>query len=119
MAARSAGARKEELERAVADALEVRRDAAEVMERFVQSRLEDVHAGNGRSEPRDRLHALVGVGAAFAVSCTTSLRRQLESAGTLGVTTDEIGEVLQLAAFIRQRAISHVERLSPVNIGGE
>jgi AhpD family alkylhydroperoxidase len=110
---RQAEASDAEIHQAVADALQVRRDATQVMERHGRERLgasrED--AGRSSSEPATRIRELVSVGAAFAVNCTSSLERHLKAGQRVGIAEEEIQEVVGLAAFIRRMAASHVERL--------
>jgi alkylhydroperoxidase/carboxymuconolactone decarboxylase family protein YurZ len=53
----------------------------------------------------------VAVGAAFAVNCTSSLEQHLADAEAAGSTQEEITQIVKLAAFIKERAASHVERL--------
>ena len=53
---------------------------------------------------RDRVAELVGLGAAFAVNCLSSLEGYIKSAEAAGVTDQEILEIAKLAAFIKGRA---------------
>jgi alkylhydroperoxidase/carboxymuconolactone decarboxylase family protein YurZ len=74
-------------------------------------------AGFGFRGKPDRMTALVCVGAAFAVNCVASLEQHLAAAEKGGVPADEIEQIVTLAAFIKQKAASHVERL--VGMGEE
>ncbi len=49
---------------------------------------------------------LVSVAAAFTVSCTSSLDKHLAAARSVGVSDDEIQEVVDLARFIKGKADS-------------
>ena len=51
------------------------------------------------------------MGAAFGVNCTSSLKEHLAAAETVGISQEEVAEIVKLAAFIKERAASHVERL--------
>jgi hypothetical protein len=116
--ARKARASDLEIKEAVAVALAVRRTAAAIMEAHALAQLAEAPAeAQAEAAPSlagesDRLAALVSVGAAFAVNCVSSLERQLAVAEAAGLAPDEIMQVVKLAAFIRRRAVSHVERLA-------
>jgi len=58
-----------------------------------------------------RARELVSVGAAFAVNCVTTLERHLAAAKAVGISQEEITTIVQLAAFIKGKAASHVEHL--------
>ncbi|MDH3413205.1 MAG: carboxymuconolactone decarboxylase family protein [Gammaproteobacteria bacterium] len=113
-AARKAGASGQEITQAVSQAFVVRKSATAIMEEFALARLNaiqsPVNTRNSASET-DRIRELVSVGAAFAVNCVSSLEHHLARARSVGVTEEEIAEIVELAAFIKQRASSHVERL--------
>jgi AhpD family alkylhydroperoxidase len=111
--ARKARASDEEIRRAAEVALAVRRNATDIMEAYALAHLgedRDV-AGFGLLEEPNRITALVCLGAAFAVNCVASLEHHLAAAMEAGVPDDEIKQVTALAAFIKQKAASHVERL--------
>jgi AhpD family alkylhydroperoxidase len=111
-AAREARASDDEIKRAVADALAVRRGATDIMEGYVLAKLgAEAHGGNsdGAGEP-NRVKALVCVGAAFGVNCVSNLEKHLAAAENAGITQEEIGKILKISAFIKGRAVSHVER---------
>ncbi|MDH3474780.1 MAG: carboxymuconolactone decarboxylase family protein [Rhodospirillales bacterium] len=116
--ARKARATDLEIEKAVAVALAVRRTAAEIMEAHASAQLGGVQAeAQAEAAPSlagatGRLTTMVSVGAAFAVNCVSSLERQLAAAEAAGLAADEIMQVVKLAAFIKRRAASHVERLA-------
>lgn len=110
---RKARATDKEMKKAVEDSLLIRRRAADTMEAYALDSLDDqrepVIFGSTR-EP-SRIAALVSVGAAFAVNCTSSLEHSLASAKAAGLPQDDIMQIVELAAFIKQKAASHVERL--------
>ncbi len=109
-AAPKSSAREEEIREAVAVAAEVRGGASEIMLRRGLGRREDTSARPETSEPT-RTRTLSAIGAAYAVNCTSSLKRHLEAAETLGIGADKIQEVVQLAVFIKKMAAKHVERI--------
>jgi len=111
--ARKARSTDEEIRQAADNALEIRRRAADIMEGHTSA-----HLGNMSEEPRfeavgdvNRVEALASVGVAFAVNCVSSLEHYLAAAEIAGVPQDDISQILELAAFIKERAASHVERL--------
>ncbi len=110
---RKAGASDEEIEQAVADALSVRKSATEFMQAHALARLgqEGSHSQSHGSGSVDRVSELVFVGAAFGVNCTSNLKEHLATAETVGISQEEIAEIVKLAEFIKERATSHVERL--------
>ncbi len=112
-AVRKAGATDEEIKRAVADAVAVRGRATGLMKAYALAQLGQVgrDGGHGPLGDTDRVKELVSVGAAFAVNCTSSLRRHLAAAKTIGITDDEIRLILGLAAFIKGKGASHVDRI--------
>ena len=61
----------------------------------------------------------MAVAAAFAVNCTSNLRRHLAAAKTLGIADDEIEEVTKIARFIKGMAASHVENMVVVEEHGD
>ena len=116
-AVRKAGAADDEIEQAVADALAVRRVATAIMERHALAHLGKVgpETGSKPTEQTNRIKTLVSIGAAFGVNCASSLEQHRAEAG--GISQDEIATIAKLAAFIKRRAASHVERL--VNMAAE
>ena len=117
--ARKARASDQEIKEAVVGALAVRTRATEIMAGYALPKLGDPeHQGDGGSSPEtSRQTELVAVGAAFAVNCVASLEAHLAAAGAVGVTQDEITQIVKLAAFIKERAASHVERLVGLSEG--
>ena len=111
--ARKARASDQEIEEAVVTALAVRKSATEILAGYASAKSggsEDQGHG-GSSAETSRQRELVAVGAAFAVNCVSSLEAHLAAAEAVGITQEEITEIVKLAAFIKERAASHVERL--------
>jgi AhpD family alkylhydroperoxidase len=105
-----AGATDEETRQAVADALNVRRKAADIMEAHALARLGDEARDRPASctcDETSRLKTLTSVGAAFAVNCASSLQTRLAAAEDAGISEQEITEILELAASIKTAADRH------------
>ncbi len=102
-----------EIRQAIAQAAQVRRDATEIMEGHgLEHRGAAGEAGDcGCAEQTTRIKALVSVGAAFAVNCTSGLEKHLKAGQQVGIAEEEIQEVVGLAKFIKRMAASHVEKL--------
>ncbi|NIR30192.1 MAG: hypothetical protein GWN84_12950 [Gammaproteobacteria bacterium] len=113
-AARKARVPDDRIRRAIVNALEVRRGAAAIMTAYAMAHVEEVpaEAEVPSTAAADRADALVSMGAAFAVNCVSSLEAHLAAAKAKGIAQEDVGQVLKLAAFIKQRAASHVERLA-------
>lgn len=109
-AVREAGASDDEIGRAIEDAVAVRNAATSIMSHYGHSHLGDAEHEEAAAIPRDRLAELVGIGAAFAVNCVSSLENYSRHAESAGVTKDEILEIVKLAKFIKERGASHVNR---------
>lgn len=111
--ARKARASDQEIKEAVVDALAVRRSATQIMAGYALAKSGDPEqpgdGGSGAGTSRQR--ELVAMGAAFAVNCVSSLEAHLAAADAVGITQEEITQIVKLAAFIKERAASHVERL--------
>lgn len=112
-AVREAGASDEEIKQAVAYALSVRKSATDFMKAHALARLDQEGSRSHTDGPgsTNRVRELVSVGAAFGVNCTSNLKEHLAAAETVGITQEEVAEITKLAAFIKERAASHVERL--------
>ena len=112
-AVREAGASDEEIKQAVADALRVRESATDIMKAHALARLgqEGSHSHADGPGSMNRVRELVSVGAAFGVNCTSNLKQHLAAAETVDISQEEVKEIAKLAAFIKERAASHVERL--------
>ena len=110
--ARKARASDAEIRQAADNALAIRRTAADIMEGHASA-----HLGKKSEQPRfeaagdvSRVEALASLGVAFAVNCVSSLEHYLAAAEIAGVPQDDISQIVELAAFIKQKAASHVER---------
>ena len=112
-AVRKAGATDTEIHHAVTTAAAVRTAAAGTMEAYGLAHLglAEESTGPGPAGEASRIGALVSVGAALAVNCTTALKEHLAAAAAAGVTADEVTAIAALATFIKKQAASHVDRL--------
>ncbi|MDH3671157.1 MAG: carboxymuconolactone decarboxylase family protein [Gammaproteobacteria bacterium] len=113
-AARKAGASDSEIEHTVAYAVTVRERATQVMQAYALSQLGGVGDGDEPvpAKASDRIRGLVSIGAAFSVNCVTSLEGQLAMTESTDISRGDIEKVVKLAAFIKHKAASHVERLA-------
>lgn len=108
----STDATPDEIRKAVADALWVKRNAADIMETHALADPgQPVPDDRGRGNGGDRTEELVKIGAAYAVNCTANLEKHRAAGRALGITDEELGEIVKLAAFIKDKAASHVENL--------
>ena len=89
-AVREAGASDDEIRRAVEDAVALRNAATSIMRIYGRSHLGDAEHEVAAATPRDRVAELVGLGAAFAVNCVSSLENYSRHAELAGVTRAEI-----------------------------
>lgn len=117
--ARKARATEVEIRAAVAEAMTVRSRAGQIMQahalaHFGAAAATDIADNAGGAT---RVQALIRLGAAYAVNCTSGLESALAAARHAGIAADDIAAIVKLAGFIRARAISHVEKL--VDIGAE
>ena len=112
-AVRTAGASDEEIEQAVAGAVAVRERATKIMQGHALVQLGE--AGHGSdptpTEEASRMQVLVSIGAAFGVNCVSTLDTYLADAENVGLSQDDTAKIVKLAAFIKRKAASHVERL--------
>ena len=111
--ARKARASDEEIRQAVVDALDVRTGATKNMARHALAHLGEQRwdVGPDAAGDKSRLEALVRLGAAFAVNCVSNLATHVAAAERVGISREEIAEIVNLGAFIKEKAASHVERL--------
>lgn len=94
-------------------AINIRRSAADDVEKFILSDFTET------TEPEpdfvqhnnSRIEALVSVGTAFAVNCTSSLKKHVATAESIGITAEDLREVVGLSAFMKAVAASHVEQV--------
>jgi AhpD family alkylhydroperoxidase len=108
--AAKAGAGDDEIRQAVAYALQVRRSAADIMEAHALAQLgggAHDRAAPCRCGETSRIKALTSVGAAFAVNCASNLQAHLAAAEGAGISAQEIGRILELAANIKAAAARH------------
>ncbi len=112
-AVREAGAAEEEIKQAISDALSVREAATDIMRSHALVCLGQIDQRHIPTIPLDtnRIKGLVSMGAAFGVNCASSLKEHLAAAESVGISTNEIDELMKLAVCIKGRAASQVERL--------
>jgi AhpD family alkylhydroperoxidase len=110
---REAGATDEEIKQAISDAMAVRDSAKEIMESHGLK-----HLGISRKvdvvdhpEESTRISELVSIAAAFAVNCTTSVKKHIAAARAIGITEEEIQSVLDAALFIKGEAAHYVGQI--------
>lgn len=110
---RQAGAADDEIKDAITYAMLVRDSAKEIMENYGLQHMEQDKKEDELVdiESTTRIKELVSVAAAFAVNCTTNLRRHMEAARTVGITEEEIQSVLQAASFIQGEAAYYVDQI--------
>lgn len=112
-AVRKTGASDEEIKQAVAHAVAVRERARRIMQAHALAQLGEAgHSGEPvPSEAAGRMQVLVSIAAAFGVNCVSTLEKYLAAAESVGISQDDVAKIVKLAAFIKKRAASHVERL--------
>ncbi|MDH3217596.1 MAG: carboxymuconolactone decarboxylase family protein [Candidatus Krumholzibacteria bacterium] len=110
---REAGASDEEIKQAISDALAVRDRAREIMESHGLKHLGIAKENDVRphDEETTRIKELVSVASAFAVNCTTSVKKHIAAAKTVGITEEEIESVLDAALFIKGEAAHYVGQI--------
>lgn len=116
-AARKAGASDDEIGQSVDVALSVRALATDVMRNHALSRLRSTKSVVNPDIPKGEISRdteLVSIGAAFGVNCVSTLEDHVAAAATVGISQEEIVEIVRLAMMVKRRAASHVERLCPV-----
>jgi AhpD family alkylhydroperoxidase len=116
-AARKVGASDDEISQSVDIALSVRARATDIMRNHALSRLGVTESVANPDIPNDetsRDGELISIGAAFGVNCVSTLEDHLAAAANVGISQEEIEEIIRLAMMIKRRAASHVERLCPV-----
>jgi AhpD family alkylhydroperoxidase len=106
-----AGASAEEIERAMTGAIAVRDKTKKIMQRHDLKLLGSKKIGRTEDDGDElgeptRMRELVAVGAAYGVSCTSSLEEHVAAARSVGVEDSEIEAVVGLARFIRGKADS-------------
>jgi AhpD family alkylhydroperoxidase len=110
---RQAGATDDEIKNAITNAMLVRDSAKEIMENYGLQQLKSAEEDDdaGYIEGTTRIKELVSVAAAFAVNCTTNLKRHMTAARALGITEGEIESVLHAASFIQGEAAHYVDQI--------
>ena len=105
-----------EIRQAIEMAAEIRRNAAEIMMAHGVRQLGDLDDADylASAGETSRIRELIAIGAAFAVNCTSTLKRHLKASGDAGISQSEVEEVVKLAQFIKDKAASHVEKLVPL-----
>ena len=109
-AVRGTGASAAQIRHAVEQAAAVREAADGIMLTYGLTHLGDEAEPPAAPAATDRQAVLTGLGAAFAVNCTSSLEHYIAAAGAMGVESGEIVEITKLARFIKGKGASHVER---------
>jgi AhpD family alkylhydroperoxidase len=110
---RQAGASDDEIKQAISDAMSVRDNAKDIMESHGLKHLgikKEVDVG-ARDEDTTRIRELVSVAAAFAVNCTSSVKKHVAAARAIGITEEEIQSVLDAALFIKGEAAHYVGQI--------
>ena len=110
---RQAGASDDEIKQAISDAMVVRENAKEIMESHGLKHLgikKEIDS-SARDEDTTRIRELVSVAAAFAVNCTSSVKKHIAAARAIGITEEEIQSVLDAALFIKGEAAHYVGQI--------
>lgn len=111
---REAKASDEEIQKAISEAMCVLASAKAIMNSHglkllgISEKIQDC----GCTENATRIKELVSMGAAFAVNCTSTLKKHIAAANTVGISEQEIKSVLDLSLFIKEKAASHVNRIA-------
>ena len=106
------GATPDEIRQTLADALGVKRNAADLIDAQVLTHLGDTPpAVSGCGGSDNRATELVKIGAAYSVNCTENLDKHITAGRALGITDEEIGEIIKMSVFIKGKAVSHVDKL--------
>jgi len=110
----------DEIIEAISDAMCVRNSAKEIMEAHGLEQLGIRKSGDdcGCGEKTTRIKELVSMAAAFAVNCTSNLGEHITAARSVGISDDEIGSVLDVTLFVKEKAASHVNRIAEVFVSG-
>jgi AhpD family alkylhydroperoxidase len=110
---REAGATDEEIKDAITHAMLVRDSAKEIMENYGLQQMEYSKDEDDAEyiEGTTRIQELVSVAAAYAVNCTTNLKRHMAAARAVGITEEEIEAVLHAASFIQGEAAHYVDQI--------
>jgi AhpD family alkylhydroperoxidase len=113
--AREEGAKDEDIVKTIEEVIVLRNTATAIMENHALSRLDKslkpVAQDNG-AKNAPRIAHLLSLGVAYVLSCTTTLKNSLSTAEAAGICEEDIAEVINLAAFIKDKGHSHVLKLS-------
>ena len=112
--ARKARASDDEIGRAVAAALSMRTSATAIMEAHTRAHFGEAGHGAGTGGETDRARELVSIGAAIGVNCATSLKTRLAAARAIGISGEDVADIVKLAVFIKGMAASRVNRTAGV-----
>ncbi|MGD8539623.1 MAG: carboxymuconolactone decarboxylase family protein [Candidatus Aminicenantes bacterium] len=110
---REAGASDEEIKDAITFAMLVRDSAKEIMENYGLQQMDIAKKEDDSEyiEGTTRIKELVSVAAAYAVNCTTNLKKHMDAARAVGITEGEIEAVLHAASFIQGEAAYYVDQI--------
>ncbi|UCH84317.1 MAG: carboxymuconolactone decarboxylase family protein [Candidatus Latescibacterota bacterium] len=111
---RDAGASDEEIEQVISDAMDVRDRAKAIMESHGLKYLGITRDADvdPPTEETSRTRALVRVASAFAVNCTTSVKKYIDRARAIGISDADIQAVLDSAQFIKGEAAHYVGQIA-------
>jgi AhpD family alkylhydroperoxidase len=114
-AAREAGATEAEIRQTVDEALSVRDRATKIMARVAEKHLgNEAPLDEQQASSKPLMGALVSIGAALAVNCTTSLEAHLQAVRAAGATDRQIQTALGIARNIKKVAGEKVEAVAKV-----
>lgn len=110
---REAGAMDEEIKQAISYSMLVRDSAKAIMENHGLQHLgiEKEEDDGDHIGATTRIKELVSIAAAFAVNCTTNLKKHITTAQTVNISEEEIESVLDAALFIKGEAAYYVGQI--------
>ena len=111
------GASEDEIKSAISDALSVRNRANKIMENHALKLIGiNVHQEDSDSQTDvSRISILVSIAAAFAVNCTSSLKKNIAAGRAIGISDAEIYSVVMRASVrVKGEAASHVDRIADI-----
>jgi len=104
-AALKAGLGREEILQALDEAQSVRREGGVAVVNVGRTMLGfGEEEAQGDAQPSERQQALVYIGSAAGCNAGGLLARYLEAASGLGLSAEELSEVVQVAQFVKERA---------------
>jgi AhpD family alkylhydroperoxidase len=114
LAAREDGANPDDIANSISVASDVRRAATSIIEDFALRR-NGVETAQTEPDPvpgnSERIDELVSVGASFALNCVPSMQKHVDNASAIGISREEIMEIVKLGVYLKDMAASHVEHL--------